>query len=211
MWKWNISLGAVTQVAVFTLILTFGPDATAFAHHPMGGRTPETFLQGLLSGFGHPIIGIDHFAFIVAMGVAVGMAGLNLAIPALFIAASVLGVMLHVSSITLPTVELIVATSVLVVGAAIALGRSIPASVWGALFAIAGLFHGYAFGEAVFGAEPTPVAAYLLGLAIVQAALATGVALIARRSGAGSIQARLAGATIAGIGVAILTGQVIAA
>ena len=30
----------------------------AHAHHPMGGATPETFTQGLLSGFGHPIIGI---------------------------------------------------------------------------------------------------------------------------------------------------------
>ena len=209
--KWNIGLGDVPRVVVFALILTFSAGATAFAHHPMGGRTPETFLQGLLSGFGHPIIGIDHFAFIVAMGVAVGVAGLSLAIPVLFIAASALGVALHVSGVGLPIVELVVATSVLAIGAAIAWGRPVPTSVWGVLFAIAGLFHGYAFGESIFGAESAPLAAYLLGLAIVQAALATGVALIARRSGAGSIQPRLAGATIAGIGVAILTGQVIAA
>jgi urease accessory protein len=37
----------------------------AFAHHLMGGRTPSTFADGLLSGLGHPIIGLDHFAAVV--------------------------------------------------------------------------------------------------------------------------------------------------
>ena len=31
--------------------------------------------------------------------------------------------------------------------------------LWGALFAAAGLVHGYAFGESIFGAEATPLAA----------------------------------------------------
>src|SRR5262244_1869797 len=37
----------------------------AFAHHLMGGRMPSTFVEGLLSGLGHPVIGIDHLAFLV--------------------------------------------------------------------------------------------------------------------------------------------------
>jgi urease accessory protein len=32
----------------------------AFAHHPMGGLTPATFADGLLSGLGHPVIGLDQ-------------------------------------------------------------------------------------------------------------------------------------------------------
>jgi urease accessory protein len=35
----------------------------------------------------------------------------------------------------------------------------------------AGLAHGYAYGEAVIGAEATPLVAYLAGLALVQMAL----------------------------------------
>ena len=35
----------------------------ALAHQPMGGVVPETLLHGLMSGVGHPIIGLDHFAF----------------------------------------------------------------------------------------------------------------------------------------------------
>ena len=40
----------------------------AWAHHFMGGGLPQTFTQGLLSGLGHPVIGLDHAAFIVAAG-----------------------------------------------------------------------------------------------------------------------------------------------
>ena len=42
----------------------------AFAHHLMGGHTPATFGEGILSGLGHPVIGLDHFAAVVAVGVS---------------------------------------------------------------------------------------------------------------------------------------------
>ena len=32
----------------------------ALAHHVMGGRMPVTFTDGLLSGLGHPVIGIER-------------------------------------------------------------------------------------------------------------------------------------------------------
>ena len=69
--------------AAAALAASAGPAA---AHHVMGGRTPATFTQGLLSGLGHPIIGVDHLAFVVAVGIAVGVARLSLALPAVFIA-----------------------------------------------------------------------------------------------------------------------------
>ena len=219
--NWNPGSRAALHLPALALALTLAGLATAHAHHVMGGQTPATFVQGLLSGLGHPVIGIDHLAFIVAMGVAVGVAGLSLAIPALFIVASALGVALHVRGIALPNVEFIVAVSVLLVGAAVASGRAMRTSGWtsgwtwtwgwAALFAVAGLFHGYAFGESIFGAEPTPLAAYLVGLVIVQGALATGVALIAQRSSAAAVQPRLAGAAIAGVGIAVLAGQLVPA
>lgn len=40
----------------------------AFAHHLMGVRTPASFAEGILSGLGHPVIGLDHFAAVVAVG-----------------------------------------------------------------------------------------------------------------------------------------------
>ena len=47
----------------------------ALAHHVMGGVTPETLWQGLLSGLAHPIIGVDHFAFILGVGLMSWFAG----------------------------------------------------------------------------------------------------------------------------------------
>jgi urease accessory protein len=196
----------VGGASALALVLTVATVLSAQAHHVMAGRTPENFMQGLLSGLAHPVIGLDHLAFIVAMGVAAGVGTLNLAIPGVFIVASALGVGLHVQGVALPAAELVVAASVLLIGAMVAAGRALPTVGWVALFALAGLFHGYAFGESIVGAERTPLAAYLAGLVIVQTVLAIGIALIARRGAADMIKPRLAGAAIAGIGIATLAG-----
>ena len=198
--SYRIGLLAVLAATV----LTADP---AFAHHVMGGRTPATFGEGLLSGLGHPVIGIDHLAFLAAVGVAVGVAGLNLMMPALFVAASAVGVALHVRGVTIPGAEIMVAGSVIIAGVLVARGAVSSAMLWGTLFAAAGLVHGYAFGESIFGAEATPLAAYLLGLVVIQSALAIGIAAVVRRSAAETIGPRLAGAAIAGVGVAVLVQQ----
>jgi urease accessory protein len=61
--------------------------STASAHHVMGGKTPANFAEGVLSGLGHPIIGPDYLAFLVALGVAVGVFRLSLVNPLLFLLA----------------------------------------------------------------------------------------------------------------------------
>jgi urease accessory protein len=162
----------------------------------MGGKMPSTFGEGLLSGLGHPVIGPDHLAFLIAVGLAVGVGGLSLALPIVFVAASAMGVVLHVNGFDLPGAELIVASSVVLAGFLIARGRELPLAVWAALFGLAGLAHGYAYGESIFGAEPTPLWAYLLGLVVIQSALTVGVALATRRTGAtaSAVAPRLAGA-----------------
>ncbi|HYS49580.1 MAG TPA: HupE/UreJ family protein, partial [Xanthobacteraceae bacterium] len=101
--------------ALLALVLMSGV-VPAHAHHVMGGRTPATFVEGVLSGLGHPIIGLDHLAFLVAVGIAVGVARLSLAMPAVFVAASALGVAIHVQGISVPGAELLVALSVVIVG-----------------------------------------------------------------------------------------------
>jgi urease accessory protein len=185
--------------------------ASASAHHVMGGKIPTTFAEGFLSGLGHPVIGPDHLAFLLAIGVAVGVGGLNLVLPLLFVVASAIGVTLHVNGVNLPGAEIVVAVSVLFAGFLIARGRALPVSLWAILFAAAGLFHGYAFGESIFGAERSPLHAYLLGLIIVQSALTVGTALFVRRraGGVSAIAPRLAGAVIIGVGLATLIAQLI--
>jgi urease accessory protein len=184
---------------------------SAFAHHVMGGATPSTFAEGLLSGLGHPIIGADHLAFLLAIGIVVGIGNLNLALPALFVIASAVGVMLHVNGINLPWVELIVAGSVLFAGVLIVRGRALSVWWWMALFTVAGLFHGYAFGESIVGAERAPLQAYLVGLVLIQSVLTLGIALFVRWRGGGMSQLapRLVGAAIVGVGLTTLIGQLV--
>jgi urease accessory protein len=197
--------------AALSVIPFFLMTASASAHHVMGGKMPTTFAEGFLSGLGHPVIGPDHLAFLLAIGVAVGVGGLNLVLPLLFVVASAIGVTLHVNGVNLPGAEIVVAVSVLFAGFLIARGRALPVSLWAILFAAAGLFHGYAFGESIFGAERSPLHAYLLGLIIVQSVLTVGTALFVRRkaSGVSAIAPRLAGAVIIGVGLATLIAQLI--
>jgi urease accessory protein len=197
--------------AALSVIPFFLMTASASAHHVMGGKIPTTFAEGFLSGLGHPVIGPDHLAFLLAIGVAVGVGGLSLVLPLLFVVASAIGVTLHVNGVNLPGAEIVVAVSVLFAGFLIARGRALPVSLWAILFAAAGLFHGYAFGESIFGAERSPLHAYLLGLIIVQSVLTVGTALFVRRkaSGVSAIAPRLAGAVIIGVGLATLIAQLI--
>jgi urease accessory protein len=182
--------------------------APALAHHPLGGGTPATFAQGFLSGVGHPMLGLDHFAFIVAMGLIAAMAGRLALLPLAFVAASAIGTLGTTLGLALPFGEIVVAATATLAGALVLSGRAPSAAAAAALFAGAGLFHGWAFGAAVIGAEPTPVAAYLTGLAATQYAIAVGTGLIARvlwrETGAGVAQTRLAGAVAAGVGFAFL-------
>jgi len=189
--------------------LAAGPAA---AHHVMDGELPATFGQGLLSGLGHPVIGIDHLAFLVAVGVAVGIGRLPLLTSATFVAASALGVALHVQGVPLPGAELAVAASVIVVGALLWRGVALSAGAWMGLFGLAGLFHGYAYGESIFGAGVTPLLAYLLGLVIVQSALATGIAVLVRRHATlgGRFATRLAGGAVAAVGLFAMAQQAFA-
>ena len=186
---------------------------SAAAHHPMGGAMPTTFMEGFLSGIGHPVIGIDHLAFIIAIGIAAAFVSGGLGIIAGFIAASSIGVLAHVIELNVPLVEVLVAASVIFAGAALAVGLTSARAGWLVLAIIAGLFHGYAFGEAVVGAERSVIGAYLIGLAIIQAVIAI-VAMIASRSlfvpaGARPMALRATGGALAALGIFLLvTGLV---
>jgi urease accessory protein len=184
----------------------------AFAHHVMGGRLPDSFATGLLSGIGHPIIGLDHFAFMAGVGIAAAFLPRGIVAIAAFVAATVAGCALHLRGVTLPGAEIVVAASVLFVGAVIMSGRSLPVLPAALVFATAGLFHGYAYGESIFGAEQTPLTAYLIGFAAIQTAVATGFMTAFRMLTPARVpslpSARLAGAMIAGIGLAFLVQNV---
>ena len=184
----------------------------ALAHHAMGGATPSDFMEGLLSGLGHPIIGLDHFAFTVAVGLLSLACSRRYLMPLAFVAMTAVGTLLHVAAIDLPLAEIVIAISVLAGGALLIIQRKIDWKVFAGLFAIAGLFHGFAYGEAVVGAEATPVIAYLIGFAMIQYAISVGAMEAMRwivRSGSveQTLAARVAGGVVAGMALVFLSGH----
>ncbi|MDP1644473.1 MAG: HupE/UreJ family protein [Thiobacillus sp.] len=194
-----------------TLALTAGllliASSPAFAHHAMGGMTPQTFSQGLLAGLAHPVIGLDHFAFlVVAMLLASLLKGATrFLVPLAFIGATIAGTVLHLGEANIPLSETLVALTV-VIGGVLALTRHNPgAFALSAIFAVSGILHGYAYGESIVGAETTPLLAYLAGFAAIQYALIVGGVLGLEKLASRSERARLIAARV-GSTAALLTG-----
>ena len=185
----------------------------ALAHHPLGGETPSTLVHGLLSGIGHPVIGLDHLAFVVAVGIAATLTARPLLMPLAFVLATVLGTVVHLATIDLPLVEFAIALSVAGIGALLLSGLRVATGALAALFAVAGLFHGHAYGEAIFGAEATPLAAYLVGFGLTQwaIAVASGALFGASSRLADGLAPRLAGAAVAGAGALLVSDHLFAA
>ena len=183
---------------------------SALAHHPLAGRTPETGVEGLLSGIGHPVIGIDHLAFIIAVGLMAAVTRRGLLMPVSFVVASLLGVMLHLQLFTLPGAELFIAGSVITFGVLLTLDKRIGTLSSVALTSIAGVFHGYAYAEAIVGAKTATLVAYLAGLSFIHLFVSLVVFYLARRFLAEHSLSRfrplrMVGLTVAGIGAAFLT------
>jgi urease accessory protein len=201
------------MAAAAIALLSLAPPA--FAHHAMGGELPRTAWHGLLSGLGHPIVGVDHLAFVLAVGLMAYLAGRVVLLPMLFVAGTVLGCILHVQGYGLPAPEIAIALSVAIAAAVVASRARLPVGLLAPLLAVAGAFHGSAYGESIVGAEPAPLAAYLTGFGLIQGGLAVGSAValrwVAGRGYVGEAAVlRTAGAAIALAATFALVGVVLA-
>ena len=201
------------------LALTATP---ALAHHPLGGLPMETLTHGLLSGVGHPVLGFDHLFFVVAVGVLALFTANRLLAPAAYIGAMLVGCGLMYAGVALPLAELVIVASLIVAGGMLALGRTVSAPAILAVFAVFGLFHGSAFGGSIAdqegGVGGAVLLGYLVGLGVVQYAIAIAAGWVVEKLGAtgeGAVNARLVGAAITGVGLflalEVIEGPIVAA
>jgi urease accessory protein len=152
-----------------------GFSSAAFAH--VGDHSGLSFVEGLA----HPFTGLDHMLAMVAVGAVFGVSGREL-----------------------PWIEIGVASSVLVLGAAVALALRPSLVVSAALVALLALLHGYSHGVEL----PASASALTYGAGFVAATLALHAIGVAIGLSANAIPlryvARTAGAAIAAVGVFLL-------
>lgn len=177
------------------------------AHHAMEGDTPTTFFAGLLSGLAHPVIGLDHAVCLIA----VGLLARSLVLPLAFVAGSIVAVALSAIAGLELADEPLVAFSVAAIGGWLVVGAGRQGVAAVALAAVIGVIHGFAYAESILGAEPAPLLAYLIGLALVQGAVVALCAIAGRRIAASPAPGRIwaegvPGAAIAAVGIALLGG-----
>jgi len=194
---------------ILTIAALSALPCPAWAHHFMDGSLPQTFMQGLLSGLGHPLIGVDHAVFIVAAGFFLALINSGMWGVLALVAGSLAGAALHLAGVGLPWGEVGVALSVVLIGGLVMARRRIPLSWLAGGMAIAGVLHGHAYAEAIFGAEAAPLAAYLIGFSVIQFCVATAAFLMhrwliaARGTWAKPVSSGL-GAAAAAVGMAFL-------
>jgi urease accessory protein len=173
---------------------------------------PTTFLEGLLSGLQHPALGLDHLAFVVVLGVVAALARAGLPLILAFVATAAIATYARAINFDYPYVEPLVALTVIAAGVLLALGLGARKLIWLPFAAVAGLLHGYAFGEEVLGADGPVIAAYIIGGTVACTAIALVVKLVAARVPGLSAHwwpLRVAGALVAVLGAYLLAQLVI--
>ena len=195
------TLGFAVPVAF--LLLTTG----AFAHHALGGAIPIGFRDGLVSGLAHPVIEVDHLAFVLAIGVLTAVSQGGFALPVWFVGGTILGCLLSVGSLQLQPAGWMVPLSALLIGGYLASGRSEDGSWHKWVFLASGALHGLAYAQAIIGSENNSLQGYLLGFAAVQTLVAWSAMVAAYWFWRGDrlyANARVFGGIMAGIGFAAL-------
>ena len=214
MFNSKVSYRSGLQVVVGALLLVFFALSAA-AHHPMGYQLPQTFAQGLLSGFGHPVIGLDHLAFIIGIGLIAALVPRGLIAFAAFIGGCLAGCVIHLFSVDLLVVEPIIAASIIVAGAILLLQQRITTTVFAIGVGVIGIFHGYAYGESIIGAEASVLGAYLIGFSVIQYGIGAASYFVVDRLKAKPVtwvenSIRSAGAVIGSFGLYAITKHFIA-
>lgn len=144
----------------FFCSLFFNP-ASAYAHVQQGEAA------GFLTGFLHPISGLDH---VLAM-VAVGLWGAQLGAPAIWVLpvafplVMAMGGMLGLMGVPVPGIEYGIAASAMLLGAAVAFEVRPPIVMAAVLVGIFAVFHGHAHGTEL----PTGQSALLYSMGFVVA------------------------------------------
>jgi len=189
------------KLLIIGIAVLLVPTGEAVAHEATG------VAGGFQSGFMHPLLGWDH----VAAMVAVGLLGAVMGPPALWLLPIVfplvmaLGGALGVAGIPVPGVEIGIALSAVVLGLMVAVGRPVPLLAAAIVVGLFAIFHGHAHGTELPAAADA--AAYSVGFVIGTGLLhLVGIGIGTLGTGQGRALVRAAGGLISVAGLYFLAG-----
>jgi len=173
------------------------------------GEVAHNYASTFLSGFMHPLTGLDHLAAMVAVGLWSALAARRawpdlLWAPLGFAAMLLGGALLGLQGVQLPAVEPMIAASLLVIGLLVLTRWRVPGIAAAALVGVFAVFHGLAHGYELAGdANALPVVVGMLAATVLlhAAGVAAGWAL----RHANVWVPRLAGAGVAVFGLALFS------
>lgn len=173
---------------------------SAFAHPQKGEAV------GFLTGFRHPVSGLDH---VLAM-VAVGLWGAQLGAPAIWLLpvafpmVMAMGGMLGLMGVPLPGIEYGIALSAILLGAAVMFEIRPPLSIAAIVVGFFAIFHGHAHGTELPPGQSALL--YSIGFVIATGCLhAAGIGIgTVHRWGLGQKLLRVAGSVVTAGGVFFL-------
>ena len=190
------------RIASLAIMLCLTGIAPAYAHEGAG------VAGGLISGFLHPILGWDHVAAMVAVGLWGAFLGKPAIwqLPVVFPLVMVFGGILGVAGVPIPQVETGIAASALVLGVLVALAVRPPIWVAWVVVGVFAIFHGHAHGTEL--PEAANAVSYSIGFVIgtgLMHLIGIGFGLLAHWP-QGRVAGRAGGGVIALAGLGFLTG-----
>jgi urease accessory protein len=125
------------------------PAVLWLATTPVAAHTGTGLPGGFAAGFSHPVTGWDHALAMICVGLWGAFLGRPLiyTLPVVFPGIMVLGAVLGMFAVCIPSIEAGIAASVFVLGTCIALALRPP--MWAAVLVVSvfAVFHGYAHGQ----------------------------------------------------------------
>jgi urease accessory protein len=129
-----------TWLTLSVTILAYIPTADA---HSMGAEG-----AGFITGLAHPLMGLDHLLAMIAVGIWAAQTGGSAVwrLPLSFIVMMAVAALISASGFSLPTLEPLIAGSVVSLGLMVVLAIRLPGNLSMLLVGLFAVFHGYAHG-----------------------------------------------------------------
>lgn len=198
-------LGAIALLVVISLLTSAGGS-------PIEHNVSSTW-EGFIWGIADPVISLDRFAGIVALGLCSPRFTRGNWLNITFVIAAICGQLINLSPVILPAPGIAIAICTIALG--VMLVTPIPWLVVALLSATAGIFQGYSDATSIIGAETLTMIIFVISVAFTQTVIIMSARKIGVNFGINEINQilpkiiRFAGLVFCAIGIVFLGYSII--